>query len=82
MNEIWMSETCIYCRKAKMLMDNQGFSYVYINAKENKEEFDRKFPDAKTLPQIIFNGKHVGGYDELVEEFYNQNVFVGGAPII
>ena len=81
MNEIWMSETCIYCKRAKKLMDNQGFTYEYINAEERNEEFKQKFPDAKTLPQIIFRGEHVGGYDGLLSTFENQNIFIGGSPI-
>lgn len=82
MNEIWMSETCIYCRKAKKLMDDYGFKYEYIDAEQRKEEFKTKFPNAKTLPQIIFNGEHVGGFDGLAEAFDNQNVFFGGQSIV
>ena len=76
-NEIWMMENCAWCKKAKQLLDDYGFDYVYINAKANQAEFRAKFPDAKTLPQIIFQGEKVGGYDGLVEDFHNKNIYIG-----
>ena len=82
MNEVWTSPTCSYCTKAKELFNNQGIKFEEYDALENQEEFMAKFPNAKTVPQIIFNGEHVGGYDGLVEAFDNQNIFVGGAPIV
>jgi len=30
-----------------------------------REEFFKKFPNAKTFPQIIINNKDVGGYHDL-----------------
>ena len=81
MNEIWSTASCSYCTKAKELMTQQGFTFKEIDALENAEAFASKFPEAKTVPQIIFNGEHVGGYNGLVEAFDNQNVFGGGASI-
>ena len=79
---VYSRDNCIYCDKAKELLTSQGFKFEEKNVYEHKEEFKSLFPDAKTVPQIIFNGKHVGGYNELVEEFDNQNIFYGGAPIV
>jgi glutaredoxin 3 len=35
----------------------------------NREEFFKLFPDAKSFPQIIINGKHIGGYNEAEKLF-------------
>ena len=71
-NEIWMMENCAWCKKAKQLLDDYGFDYVYINAKANQAEFRAKFPDkfhiqVKELTQQEFNKKekHV---------FFEQNI--------
>ena len=31
----------------------------------SREDFFQKFPNARTFPQIIINGKKIGGYHEL-----------------
>lgn len=79
---VYCRDNCIYCDKAKELLTNHGFKFEEKNVYEHKEEFKELFPDAKTVPQIIFYDKHVGGYNELVEEFVNQNIFTGGASIV
>lgn len=78
---VYSRDNCIYCDKAKELLTTQGFKFEEKNVYEHSEEFKSLFPGAKTVPQIIFYGKHVGGYNELVEEFDNQNIFYGGSSI-
>ena len=39
-----------------------------------REEFFKKFPNAKTFPQIIINQEHIGGYFEL-NKWLDQNSF-------
>ena len=80
-NEVWTAEGCGYCILAKKLLDEYNFKYVEINARDNKEAFKEKFPDATTVPQIIFHGQKVGGYTDLVEEFHNQNIFIGSQSL-
>ena len=33
----------------------------------SREDFFKKFPNARTFPQIIINEEHVGGYSELIK---------------
>ncbi len=77
MNQIWTKDFCSYCDKAKELMKHHGFEFEEMSVMDNIEEFREKFPDAKTVPQIIFQGEKIGGYNELVEDFHNKNIFVG-----
>ena len=82
MNVVWSSDMCQWCTKAKELLDTHGFKYEVRNALEEPEEFTALFPEAKTVPQIIFNGEHVGGYENLVQAFEDQNIFIGGTSIV
>ena len=40
----------------------------------SREDFLKKFPNARTFPQIIINGKNIGGYQEL-ERWLATNTF-------
>jgi len=31
---------------------------------------------SKTVPQIFWNDKHLGGYDEMIEAFNNKKIIV------
>ena len=35
----------------------------------SRKEFFKKFPDTKTVPQIIIDNKHIGGYNDLEKWF-------------
>lgn len=77
MNEIdiYTLPVCPYCIKAKKLLAANGLEYKEhdISADEAKmrEELKEKFNlDAPaTVPQIVINGKYVGGYTDL-EKLY------------
>jgi glutaredoxin len=80
--QVWGSPHCSFCTKAKELLENHKFEFDYYDALENPEKFNTLFPDAKTVPQIIFRGERVGGYDGLIQTFENQNIFIGGGAIV
>ena len=40
----------------------------------NREDFLKKFPNARTFPQIIVNGNNIGGYAEL-KRWLEKNSF-------
>lgn len=77
--EIYTKHMCGYCVKAKSLLQELGIEYVeYIISSGydesslgpnqfyvNKTQLLDKLPQAKTVPQIWIDGKHVGGYDGL-----------------
>ena len=73
--EIFGKPDCIHCEKAKFLCKQKGIDYSY---QELGKDFEmglmlEKFPGAKTFPQIIVNGKHIGGYDDLSVLFEQKN---------
>ena len=81
MYEIYGAPNCTYCEKAKWLMEHNGVEYNYIDVSRLGEQkaFFTKFPNVRTVPQIIYDGSdrgypvHIGGYDQLVEWFENHN---------
>jgi glutaredoxin 3 len=70
---IYGKDNCYWCKEAKALAGRYGFEYEYKNTTyENyRAEMFEKVPDAKTVPQIFWDGRHVGGYEEFVSEIEN-----------
>jgi len=73
--EIFGKPDCIHCEKAKFLCKQKGIGYSY---QELGKDFEmglmlEKFPGAKTFPQVIVDGQHVGGYDDLSDFLEQKN---------
>lgn len=66
---VYTKDNCPYCVKAKALLKAQNMEYteVRIGSDITRDEFLETFPNARTVPQIVFNGELVGGYDDLVK---------------
>lgn len=64
---IYGKPNCPWCDKAKATLDRKGYAYKYIELKgpEEIEEFQEKFPNAKSVPQILWYDEWVGGYEQL-----------------
>ena len=63
--EIYSKTNCGYCNKAKIRLQKYNPKIHMLDKDYTREEFNAKFPNAKTFPQIVINNKHVGGYIEL-----------------
>ena len=65
--EIYGKKWCSYCYKAKQLCKRENLDFLYkeLNKDFTREELLEQFPGAKTFPQIIMDGKKIGGYTEL-----------------
>ena len=72
---VWSNVGCHFCEMAKTLLEQKGIEYEERNiAKDWKiEQLLEAVPNARTVPQIFINSKHIGGYDELVEYFKKNN---------
>tara|TARA_B100001094_G_scaffold331521_1_gene400143 strand:+ start:3361 stop:3579 length:219 start_codon:yes stop_codon:yes gene_type:complete len=70
MIEIYGKEQCPFCDMAKVLCTRKGLEYKYFQLGEDfsREEMIKKFPTARTFPQIIMEGENIGGYDQLNEK--------------
>jgi len=69
MIEIYGTNDCIFCDKAKQLLQMYEKEYTYIDVTETEDmtaAFFKKFPDVRTVPQIaLSDGHYIGGYKEL-----------------
>ena len=68
--EIYTSQTCPYCIKAKKLLKTLGLEYKETEVTESFDEmaanFEARFnKKVMTIPQIVINDKYVGGFDDL-----------------
>ena len=59
---------CAFCDAAKRLLlrNNLEFHEIDVSTKyELRDEMIKKSNGRRTIPQIFFDNKHVGGYQEL-----------------
>jgi len=59
---------CNFCDAAKRLLlrNNLEFNEIDISTKDDlRDEMIKKANGRRTIPQIFFDNKHVGGYQEL-----------------
>ncbi len=68
--EIYTSNTCPYCIKAKKLLNILGLDYIETDVsnafEEMAAELEKRFnKKVMTIPQIIINDKYIGGFDDL-----------------
>ena len=66
MIEIYGKDNCPYCDMAKALCEQKKMDYEYkLFGKDfTREELMETFPGARTFPQIIVDGKKIGGFTE------------------
>ena len=72
--EIYSKINCVFCDKAKMRLAKHNPRIFMLDKDFTREEFFKKFPNARTFPQIIINGENIGGYHEL-EKWLERNSF-------
>jgi len=68
MINIYTITVCPYCSAAKRLLTARGFEYEEINIEHegmSREELV-ELTGGRTVPQIIIEGKSIGGYDNLL----------------
>lgn len=77
MIEIYSKPSCAWCVKAKEMADQYKLDYVEknIDTAQNLNELLLKVPDVKTIPQIFWNDRYIGGYTEFANEIENT---IGG----
>ncbi len=80
--EVFSGPNCNYCKRAKELLDQKGvaFTDLDISAPEHRDEFVRRLPRARAIPQIFIDGEHIGGCEdlELLDQDGRLDAMVGG----
>jgi glutaredoxin 3 len=68
--EIYTTPFCSYCSRAKRLLDQKGVAFIEIDLgqfPERRAEMIERAGGRRTVPQLIVDGRAIGGSDELVE---------------
>lgn len=69
---MWSKDNCVFCDRAKQLLTEKGLTYEERNLSHGtwtKDQLIDVAPHVRSLPQIFWGGKHVGGHKELMEFF-------------
>ena len=63
---VYTKNMCPYCVRAKALLDKRGIAYEEINLSSDPDRLMALVEETgmMTLPQVMINGKLLGGYDE------------------
>lgn len=73
MFEIYSKPDCVYCTKIKDIFSFHNVSYEEKSLADGhtKEEIQERVPEKKinTVPQVFLDGKHLGGYIDVLEYF-------------
>ena len=75
--EIFSAPGCSHCDAAKRLLGdlNIVFAEHDISNAVILDEFCRRLPRVRSVPQTFFNDEHIGGYEDL-----NSRAETGGFP--
>ena len=71
---VYTKDNCPYCEKIKQVMDLTKLSYVVYNLNEDfdKKSFIDEFGQGSTFPQVVVDGKKLGGCVDTIE-FLREN---------
>jgi glutaredoxin len=78
MIKIYGKDWCPYCTMAQDLATTHGLKYEYVDIETNDQalqEYKTNFPDLTSVPQIVWAGRHVGGYDDFALEVENTRTY-------
>ncbi len=68
--EIYTKDNCIWCDRAKGLLNAHSINFTEIDLSDDgeRQKFYKKIGDnVKTVPQVYINDKRIGGYPHLKE---------------
>jgi glutaredoxin 3 len=68
--KVYSTGTCPICVKAKAFLDKRGVGYDEVRIDLDRaalKEFSVVTNGARTVPQIVVDGKCIGGFTELTE---------------
>lgn len=64
---------CAWCKSAKTLLEKHGFPYTYYDVTKDKEAQEEFISSGfKSVPQIFYSEKHIGGFNQLQEFLDND----------
>ena len=76
---VYSKESCPYCEKIKQVLDLTKTSYVVYNLGEqfDKQSFYEEFGKGSTFPQVLVDGKKLGGCIDTIEYLREKQIIKG-----
>ena len=73
---VYSKRGCPYCEKIKKVLDLTKLSYVVYNLGEHfdKKSFYDEFGEGSTFPQVIVDGKKLGGCIDSIKILQEKKV--------
>ena len=73
---IYSKQNCPYCHKIKTVLELTGSSFVVYTLEDDftKEEFYSEFGEGSTFPQVLCDGKKLGGCVDTIKFLREQQV--------
>ena len=73
---VYSKRGCPYCEKIKKVLDLTKLSYVVYNLGEHfdKKSFYDEFGEGSTFPQVIVDGKKLGGCIDSIKFLQEKKV--------
>lgn len=70
--ELYTVDYCPYCKKALNFLNEKKVKYTNYDITDNEEKMRKELGEKYqingkvTVPQIIINGKNIGGYTDMI----------------
>ncbi len=74
---VYSKDNCVWCDRAKNLLDSVEFSFEEIdlsNDNDRKEFYKKVGEGVSTVPQIYIDNERIGGFPQLVN-WFEENGF-------
>jgi glutaredoxin len=72
---IYGAPWCGWCQKAKALAEQYQLDFEYRDVDNDQHDYKAQLkhmlPNVKTIPQIWWHGRHIGGYEDFAKEIEN-----------
>lgn len=78
--EIYTVDYCPYCKKALAFFDEHNIQYTRHRIDDNEAQMRKKLGEMYDIkgdvivPQIIIDGKRIGGYTDLIAAYDNGDI--------
>ena len=71
---MYSKDYCPYCQAAKRILTARGIEFRVIDVENNFDKMNEMVERSKrrTVPQIFFGDRHIGGHDDLVRYYSNR----------
>ena len=73
---VYSKKGCPYCDKVKQVLELTGSKFVVYNLDQhfNKDAFYEEFGQGSTFPQVVCDGKKLGGCVDTIQYLKEQQI--------